>query len=264
MRAALAIARKELNIYFTTPLAYVLLMVVAFFGAQFFNGALDGYRFWATRALTYQQPQALEHMNLTDMVLGRLFGSIGVFIIIAAPFMSMRLLAGEKRHKTFELLMTSPVKPFSIVVGKYLASLVMVLAVIGICFLFPVILALFGEGTGGASAVEWQTVFTGLLGLFLLGAMAMAVGMFVSALTESEIAAGLISMIFLIGLWASTIFTIGTEGTVKELASALSSSEHLGSFITGRLELKDLVYYLSFVTLGLFLTGRAVEGHRWT
>jgi ABC-2 type transport system permease protein len=262
MRTAFAIARKELNISFTTPVAYVTFMVVAFFAAQFFNGSLDAYRFLTLRAMQMQNPQFMSQMNLTDMVVTRLFGSVGVFIVISAPFLSMRLFAEEKRSRTFELLMTAPVRPFEIVLGKYLASLAIVLASVGIVALFPVILSFFGRGSGG-SPVEWQTVATGLLGLFLLGAMSMAVGMFVSALTESVIVAALLSLIFLLALWVVTLFAVGSEGTVKELTSALSASEHLGPFLQGRIELKDVVYYLSFVALGLYLTDRAVEGHRW-
>lgn len=263
MRSALAIAKKEMNVYFTTPIAYVMFMVVAFFAAQFFNGALDGYRFYTTRFIQAQQVQMLEHLNLTDMVVTRLFGSIGVFIVIAAPFLSMRLLADEKRTGTFQLLMTSPVKPWQVVLGKYLAALGIMAVCLAIVAIYPFILAIYGSGTKGGSAVEWQTVFSGLLGLFLLGAMAMSVGLFISSLTESVIVAALVSLIFLLATWVVTIFTIGVEGPVKDFVSALSSSEHLGSFLSGRIELKDLVYYLSFVVLGLFLTDRAVEGHRW-
>jgi ABC-2 type transport system permease protein len=263
MRAALAIAKKELNVYFTTPIAYAMLMVVAFFAAQFFNGSLDAYRFVTLRALQMQSPQVLQNMNLTDMVVGRLFGSIGVFIVIAAPFLSMRLVAEEKRSRTFELLMTAPVRPWQIVVGKYLAALVLILAAIAVVALFPAILSFFARGSAGGAGIEWQTVGTGLLGLFLLGAMAMAVGLFVSALTESVIVAALVSLILLLALWVVTIFTIGVEGPVKDLTAALSASEHLGGFLQGRIELKDVAYYLSFVALGLYLTDRAVEGHRW-
>ncbi len=263
MRTALAVARKELNVSFTTPVAYVTFMVVAFFAAQFFNGSLDAYRFLSLRAIQFQNPQFMQQLNLTDMVVTRLFGSVGVFIVISAPFLSMRLFAEEKKSRTFELLMTAPVRPLEIVLGKYLASLAIVLVSVGIVALFPVILFFFGRGAGGGSAVEWQTVATGLLGLFLLGAMSMAVGMFVSALTESVIVAALLSLIFLLALWVVTLFAVGSEGTVKEITSALSASEHLSSFLQGRIELKDVVYYLSFVALGLYLTDRAVEGHRW-
>jgi len=175
----------------------------------------------------------------------------------------MRLLADEKRGRTFELLMTSPVRPIAIVAGKYLAALAVMAVSIGIVALFPALLSLFAKGAQGGSAVEWQTVGTGLFGLFLLGAMCMAVGLFVSALTESVIVAALVSLIVLLALWVVTLFTVGIEGPLRDLASGMSASEHLMPFLQGRIELKDVVYYLSFVALGLWLTDRAVEGHRW-
>lgn len=263
MRAALAIARKELSIAFTTPVAWVTFVVVAFFAAQFFNGALDAYRFLALRASQLQQA-GVESMNVTDMVVARLLGSMGVFIVIAAPFLSMRLVAEEKRARTFELLLTTPVRPIEIVVGKYLAALAMIALCVALVALFPAALSLFARGAEGGAGVEWQTVGTGLLGLFLLGAMAMAIGLFVSSLTESVIVAALVSLVVLLALWVVTIFAVGVEGPVKELVSALSSSEHLSGFLSGRIDLKDVVYYLSFVVLGLWLTERAIEGHRWS
>ena len=130
--------------------------------------------------------------------------------------------------------------------------------------LFPAVLSLFAKGAEGGAGVEWQTVGTGLLGLFLLGAMAMAIGLFVSSLTESVIVAALVSLVVLLALWVVTLFTVGVEGPVKELVAALSASEHLSGFLSGRIDLKDVVYYLSFVVLGLWLTERAIEGHRWS
>jgi ABC-2 type transport system permease protein len=263
MRSALAIAKKELNVYFTTPIAYVAFMVMAFFAAQFFTGSVDAYRNFVSRMSPYEGREVLERLNLTDVVVSRLFASVGVFIVISAPFLSMRLVAEEKRGRTFELLMTAPVRPFQIVAGKYLAALAVMAVSIGIVALFPVILSFFAKGAKGGSAIEWQTVGTGLLGLFLLGAMCMAVGLFVSALTESVIVAALVSLIVLLALWVVTIFTIGAEGPLKELATGMSASEHLMPFLQGRIELRDVVYYLSFVALGLWLTDRAIEGHRW-
>ena len=263
MRATLAIARKELAVYFTTPIAYVAFMVTAFFAAQFFTGSVDAYRTFAVRMSPYEAQGVMDRLNLTDLVVSRLFGSVGVFLVISAPFLSMRLLAEEKRGRTFELLMTTPVRPVEIVLGKYLAALGVTAVCVAIVGVFPVILSLFAKGAQGGSAVEWQTVATGLLGLFLLGAMSMAVGLFVSALTESVIVAALVALIVLLGLWVVTLFTVGAEGPLRDLASGLSSSEHLMAFLQGRIRLEDVVYYLSFVALGLWLTDRAVEGHRW-
>jgi ABC-2 type transport system permease protein len=263
MRSALAIAKKELDVYFTTPVAYVAFMVMAFFAAQFFTGSVEAYRTFASRISPDEGQQMLERLNLTDAVVSRLFASVGVFIVISAPFLSMRLVAEEMRARTFELLMTSPVRPVEIVVGKYLAALAVMAVSIGIVALFPAVLAFVAKGTKGGSPVEWQTVGTGLLGLFLLGAMAMAVGLFVSALTESVIVAALVSLIVLLALWVVTIFTVGVEGPMKELALGMSASEHLMPFLQGRIVLSDVVYYLSFVALSLWLTDRAIEGHRW-
>ena len=263
MRAAFGIARKELSVYFTTPVAWVVLVVVAFFSAEFFTGALEGFRFLTTRALQLHSSGLLDRMNLTDMVVARLFGSVALFLLITAPFLSMRLLAEERRASTFELLMTTPVRPAEIVLGKYLASLGVLLASLLIVAAYPALLAVLGAGAAGGGAVEWATVATGVLGLFLLGAMALAVGLFFSALTDTPVVAALLSLLVLLGLWVATMFTIGAGEPLRNLAEALSASEHLAGFLQGRIVLSDVLYYLSLATLGLFLADRAVEARRW-
>jgi len=264
MRSALAITRKELQVYFTTPAAYVALMVVAFFAAQIFAGSLEAYRALAVRLPASEEGQrALAQLNLTDFVVARLFAQVALFLLVTAPFLSMRLLAEERRARTLELLLTSPVRPAAIVAGKYLAALLVSAACVAVVAAFPAILSLFAKGARGGPAVEWATVATGLLGLLLLGAMCVAVGLFVSALTESVVVAALLSLVALLALWLVTLFTVGAEGPLREIAAGLSASEHLAAFLQGRVELADLVYYLSFVILGLWLAERAVEGRRW-
>jgi ABC-2 type transport system permease protein len=262
MRSVLAIAKKELNVYFTTPVAYVVFVVIAFFSALFFTGSVEWYRQIAAR-MSLEGPQMMERLNLTEVVVMRLFGSVGILFVFAAPVLSMRLMADEKRGHTFELLMTAPVRPIEIVFGKYLAALAVMTISIALVGMFPAVLSFFARGVQGGSAVEWQTVGTGLLGLFLLGAMAMAVGLFVSSLTESQAVAALGSFITLITLWLATIFTIGGQGPLTELAQGMSASEHLMPFLQGRIELKDILYYVSFIALGLWLTDRVIEGSRW-
>jgi len=263
MRAALAIARKELTVYLTTPVFWVMLMVVALFAALFFNGSLDAYRFLTLRAMQLQGAGVLEHLNLTDRVVSPLFGSVAVLLLIEAPFISMRLFAEERRARTLELLLTSPLRPAALVAGKYLAAMVVMGLSVLLVGLFPASLSLFAQGAQGGAAVEWQTVGTGLLGLLLLSAAATALGMFFSTLTESVLVAGLVSLIALLTLWVATIFTVGVEGPLRELATALSASEHLGAFLQGRVELKDVVYYLSIAALGVYLSDRVIEGSRW-
>ena len=264
MRAILPIARKELSVYFTTPVAWVVLVVVAFFSAQVFAGALDGFRLLATRAGEIPGgASVLERLNLTDTVVARLLGSVGLLLVVTTPFLSMRLVAEERRAGTFELLMTVPVRPAEIVLGKYVASLVVLGAVLLLVATFPAFLSVAGRGAQGGAAIEWPTVAAGLLGLFLLGAAALAVGLAFSALSDTPVVAALLSLLVLTGLWLATLFTVGAGGAARNLAAGLSASEHLAPFLQGRIALADVLYYLSLCVLGLFVAERAVEGRRW-
>ena len=264
MRALLAIARKELRTAFGTPLAWVVLVLVAFFSAQVFAGALDGFRLLATRAASLPGGEAVAaRMSLTDVVVARLLGSVGLLLVVAAPFLSMRLVAEERRAGTFELLMTSPVRPAQIVLGKYLATLVVLLAALAIVAVFPVLLSVLGRGARGGPAVEWATVASGLAGLLLLGAAALAVGLAFSALAGTPVVAALLSLLVLLGLWLAGSFTVGAGSAARNLAAGLSLSERLAPFLQGRVALADVTYFLSLCVLSLFVAERAVEGRRW-
>ena len=192
MRNTLAIARRELGSQFTTPWGWVLLTAMIAISSFFFFAMVETFRqvheiakqiSWARMG-----PDAAMYRNLTDGVVVQLWGVVTVITLFIAPFLSMRLFAEERRQKTFELLMTAPVRPFEIVLGKYLGAVLMVGITLGITILFPIILALFGTGQSG-SAVEWSTVLLGWGGLLLWGATCMAVGMFMSVMTESQMVA---------------------------------------------------------------------------
>jgi ABC-2 type transport system permease protein len=103
----------------------------------------------------------------------------------------------------------------------------------------------------------------GLLGLFLLGAAALAVGLAFSSLAGTPVVAALLSLLVLLGLWLSTMFTVGAASAARNLAAGLSASEHLAPFLQGRIAAADVLYYLSLCALGLFVAERAVEGRRW-
>ncbi len=264
MRATLAIARKELSVYFTTPLAWVVLVVVAFFSAQSFAGALDGFRLLATRAGEVPGGAAvLDRLNLTDAVVARLLASVGLLLVVTTPFLTMRLVAEEERAGTLELLLTAPVRPASVVAGKYLAALAVLAAALLLASAYPAVLAVVGRGAAGGAAVEWPTVAAGLLGLFLLGAAALAVGLAFSALAGTPVVAALLTLLVRLGLWLATMFTVGAAPAARNLAAGLSASEHLAPFLQGRVALADVLYYLSLSALGLFVAERAVEGRRW-
>ena len=264
MRNLLSIARKELNIYFTTPLPYALFSVSTVFMGFFLIGVIQKFQQLSLAAM--QMPQYLDSslLNLTDFVVLPCIHQTGLLVAITAPFLSMRLIAEEKRQRTFELLMTAPIRPIELVLGKYLSGVFILTLTLGLAFLAPAMLERFAISVDGASGIEWSTVRVAFLGLFLWACAAMAIGLFVSALTDSQAVAAIISLLALILLWSVGWMGQNAEGIVQTVLLYLSAPNHLMGFVQGIVRLEDLVYFLSFVALGLFLSHRAIEGQRWT
>ncbi len=270
MRTTLAIARKELSIYFTTPLAYFFFFIMAgaaafFFvvGLQTFKQVQDMARAVTWARLVQVQPGAEAFKNLTDGVVLQLWNVILIITLFAAPFLSMRLFAEERRHKTFELLMTSPVRPVEIVLGKYLGGLGVITATLGITIVFPLVLTLFGSSESGR-ALEWSTVLMGYFGLLLWGATCMALGMFFSSLTESQMLAAFLTFAVLLLWWLLNSLAQSTEEPLRSVINHLSFNSQLQELMRGVLDLKALVFFGSVISFSLVLTHRAVEAQRWT
>jgi len=265
MRNALAIAKKELSIYFTTPIAYVVFAAMTVIASYFFIAAIK--QFSEASMMAMQMPQYADpnRLNLTDHVIAPVVFNMGIFFAFVTPLVSMRLLAEEKKQKTFELLMTAPVRPWEIVLGKYLGGLVIMLLTVALLMVLPFILDSFAAsaGSGGAGGIEWQTTLAAYFGLFLWSAMALALGLFISSLTDSQIVAAIISILLLLLLWLATWMAGGLEGVPRDVISYLSASQHLVAFVRGIFNLQDLFYYLSWIVLAVFLTHRAVEAQRW-
>jgi ABC-2 type transport system permease protein len=261
MNNAIAIAKKELNIYFATPIAYVMFTLFVVIGSYFFLRLLGAYEQASLMYMRFNQPEVMNRLNFQDAIFRNLFGNLGVILIFIIPFLTMRLVAEEKRTKTIELLYTTPVTPSQIVWGKYLASLGILACALLLTVTYPVLVQLVAKDTNG---VEWRSVGLGYLGLFLMGAAYMAIGLFISSLTESQVVAALITFVVLLMTWIIGWTASESEGWVRDLVTYLASVSHLDSFSKGTLDLKDVVYFLSIIVLGLFATNRAVEAHRWS
>jgi ABC-2 type transport system permease protein len=261
MRNAIAIAKKELNIYFATPIAYVMFTLFVVIGSYFFLRLLGAYEQASLAYMRFQQPEMMNRLNFQDAIFRNLFGNLGVILIFIVPFLTMRLVAEEKRQKTIELLYTTPVTPAEIVWGKYLACLAILVIALGLTLTYP-LLVQFNAGAG--NGVEWRSVLLGYAGLFFMGAAYMAIGLFISSLTESQVVAALITFVVLLMTWIIGWSAGDAEGWVRDLVTYLSSVSHLDSFSKGTIDLKDIVYFLSLIVLGLFATTRAVESHRWS
>ncbi|MFL5393735.1 MAG: ABC transporter permease [Myxococcales bacterium] len=261
MKNAIAIAKKELNIYFATPIAYVMFTLFVVIGSYFFLRLLGAYEQASLMYMRFQGGEMANRLNFQDAIFRNLFGNLGVILIFIIPFLTMRLVAEEKRQKTMELLYTTPVTPGQIVWGKYLAAILILVCTLALTLLYPLLVQLVARDQSG---VEWRSVFLGYLGLFLLGAAYTALGLFISSLTESQVVAALITFVVLLMTWIIGWTAAETEGTTREVVTYLSSVSHLDSFSRGTLDLKDLVYFVSICALGLFATHRAIEAHRWS
>jgi ABC-2 type transport system permease protein len=261
MSNSIAIARKELNIYFATPIAYVMFTLFVVIGSFFFLSLLSQYEYVSMQYMRFNNPEMMSRLNFQDMIFRGLFGNLGVILIFIVPFLTMRLVAEEKRSRTIELLYTTPVTPLEVVLGKYLAALAILACALGLTLLYPALLQVLAKDTAG---VEWRSVLLGYLGLFLIGAAYMAIGLFISALTQNQAVAAMATFAVLLMTWIVGWSAQKLEGALRDIVLYLTAVTHLDSFSRGVLEPKDLLYFLSIVVLGLYATHRAVEAHRWS
>lgn len=270
MRNILAIARKELTVYFTTPWAWLAFTAMTFVSSYFFIASLYDF----TSAQEIGQARGWDNVpasyrNLTDGVVVQLWGSIAVVTLFIAPFLSMRLFAEERRQKTLELLMTTPLRSAEIVLGKYLGGLGIIGTTLGLTIIYPVILAAFGApdvkaSGGGAQVLEWSTVWLGYLGLLLWGATCMAIGMLLSALTESQALSAILTFAVLLIWMLIRFFSRVVEGAARDLVNYISFDTQLENLMKGVLDLRALVFFGSIIAMMLLLTHRALERQRWT
>jgi ABC-2 type transport system permease protein len=265
MRNAFAIAKKELSIYFTTPLAYIVMTAMVLISAFFFMSFLQQFVQIqeAARIYTWARLGPDVPRNLTDGVILPLWGTVVILVVFAAPLLTMGLFAREKRERTFELLMTAPVRPWEVVFGKYLGGLGVTAATLGSTIVFPAIIAAFGTSESG-QALEWQTVLLGYGGLALLGGLAVAVTMLVSSFTQSEFLAGFIGLVLmLVWLLFRAMGQAFDDQSVRSVINYVSLDTHLQSMMKGVLELKGLVLFASAISLCLLITHRKLESERW-
>ncbi|MFL6449538.1 MAG: ABC transporter permease [Bryobacteraceae bacterium] len=253
MRNVWTIARRELYSYFVSPVAWVLLTIFAFLSGLFsYIISASFVRF----SLEGQMSGQGGPMNLNEQVIAPLFSNIAVVGLFLIPLISMRLFAEEKRQGTIELLVTSPVHDVEIVLGKWLSAVLMYASLLVVLLLDFSFLFIYGSP-------DWKPVVTGLLGILLQGACLLALGTFISTTTRNQIVAGAVGFALALVLWILNWTTsFGNSDTVQVL-NYLSIVSHMDSFTRGVVDTKDIVYYLSMIFLGLFLTTRSLESLRW-
>src|SRR5580658_7107536 len=253
MRNILIIWRKELRSYFTSPIAYLMLTMFALIFGFFFWNSL-GY--FGLMGMESQMRGQMMPMNLNEIVIRPLLSNVGVIGLFFIPMITMRLFAEEKRTGTIELLTTSPVRDMEIILGKWLAAMILYACLLLFTALNFAFLFHYGNP-------DWKPLAVGYLGLLLQAGTLLALGTFISTLTKNQIIAGAATFGVCLLLWVLE-WTSGyeTAGWARVLAY-LSVITHFDSFARGVIDSKDVIFYLSGIFLGLFLTARSMESLRW-
>ena len=263
MRNAAHVCAKELRIFFTTWTSYVLFASFLLISAFFFQRLVIEYQFRTMQYMQMRDETTLAAMNLTDWVMAPLLMNVTVFFLFMLPILTMRLFAEERRQKTLELLLTCPVRPTELVLGKFFAGATVMGVMLGLTLLFPALLDVFGRTAGAPSPVDWRTVGTAYFGMFLLGASFVSVGTFTSSLSESQIVSVLISFASLLMFYVIGMAARGQEGAWQQVLQYLSINSHLEAFLRGMIRLSDVVYFSSLIFVGLFFCQRVIDAERW-
>lgn len=241
------ICKKEIKSYFVSPIGYILLGFYAVLIGSFFWQMIGAYIFYSAR-----QP----NLNVNEVVVRSMIGNMGVVGLFLLPLITMRLFAEEKRQGTVELLFTSPVTDVQILLGKWLSAMLMYAAMIGFASLSMLFLFAY-------STPDWKPMLVGYLGLLLQGGAMLAIGTFISTLTKNQIVAAAATFVVCLTLWIMDWSASFESATWAKVLAYLSVNSHMEGFGRGTIELKDVVYYVSMIFFGLFLTSRSLESLRW-
>lgn len=253
MRNVWIVFRKELRSYFASPIAYVLMTMFAVVCGFFFWNALG---FFLIRGVEMQMRGGAFPMNVNEEVIRPLLSNFSVIGLFFIPMITMRLFAEEKRSGTIELLATSPIRDVEIILGKWLAALGLYVCMLLFTALSLAFLFVYGNP-------DWKPLLLGYLGLLLQAGSLLGIGTLISSMTRNQIIAAAATFAVCLLLWIVD-WPAGYEtATWARVLSYMSVITHLGSFAKGVLDLKDVVYYVSLIFLGLFLTTRSLESLRW-
>ena len=254
MRNTLAIADKEVRSYFASPIAYIIIGLFALLFGFFFYVYLMAFDRQSQQMMQFGG--AGGGANINQMMIRGLFQNAAVIILFVMPMITMRTYSEEKRSGTIELLLTSPVSDLQIILGKYLGALTLYATMLLVTMIYMGILFWIGEP-------EWRPIATGYLGLLLMGGCFLSAGLLISSLTKNQIVAGFLTFATFLMLWIINWPGEYSGPTTRDLLNYLSITQHFDDFARGVIDTKDVVYYLSFITFGLFLTAKSVDSERW-
>ncbi len=248
------IMKKELRLYFTTPVAYGVMFCFLLVTGYFFFSIFSFYTMASMQSA--MNPQMGRDLNVTDSVMRPLFSNMSVILLLLMPLVTMRLFAEERRSGTIELLLTYPVRDGAVLLGKFFAALVLYAVMLAFTLAYPGIVVYFAR-------VEWGPLLTSYVGLLLMGATFIAVGVCISSFFENQIMAGTVTFVVLLMFWVIGWSADAAGGIWKAVLSELSIIEHYDTFAKGIFDTKDVIYYVNFTILALFIGLKSLEARRW-
>jgi ABC-2 type transport system permease protein len=238
--------------YFASPIAYIIIGLFAL---------LFGWFFYVYLHVFVEQSQRMSMMgggnvNVNEQMIRGVLQNAAVIILFVMPMITMRTYSEEKRSGTIELLLTSPLTDFEIIVGKFLGAMGLFCAMLVVTMIDVAILFRLGNP-------EWRPIAAGYLGLLLMGGCFISVGLLISSLTKNQIVAGFMTFAVFLMLWVINWLADSSGPTGQAILSFLSITDHFDDFTKGIIDTKHLAYYVSFITFGLFLTAKSVDSERW-
>jgi ABC-2 type transport system permease protein len=260
MRHIPTVAGRELRSLFVSPVAYGVLSLFSILGGIFFILYVAEFSEWVFRLQQMQAMEQLETVNLSDHLVTGFYGSMTMVLLFLIPGITMGLFTSEKANSTQELLLTSPLTIWDIVLGKFVAAALFVALLTAIVGMFPMILFLYGDP-------EFGKTIAGLLGVLLVGWTYAAIGCFASSVTRSQVLAFLITFVILLCiLLVPAIADLGIATTSSGVADALrwlSTGAHFEELSKGLVDTADLAYFVVVIGIFLFMTKAVVESVRW-
>lgn len=257
MRGFLTISKKDLKSFFFSPIFYIVAFFCTVVMSWVFPIQLAQFNEMSKNFMLQQQGLPPQQLNIHYALFLRQLSYLNLMLIFIVPALTMRLLSEEKKMKTFDLLLTSPVTSVEIVLGKYVASLGAVFGVVFLSFLYCAWTSFF-------ASFSWPLLLVAFFGIFMVGSVYAAMDLFCSALTESALAAFVMSVILNVSIW---FVGIGAEVAdaqwLRAVLEHISINSHLSAFVEGTLRTSAVVFLLSVVGLFVFLAERVVESSRW-
>jgi len=249
MRSLLLVAKREFVGYWTTPVAYVVVVVFLVLSGIFFFGQLSQF-------VNASRAAQSAPVDVNQELIRPYLYSASVMLLFLLPLVSMRLVSEDIRLGTLEILLTTPLRESALTLGKFLASL----GLLAVLLLGPLahVLVLFVFGKP-----EMAPILTGFVGLFLTGAAYLSLGLFVSALTQNQIIAATTSFALFMALWLLHWLGESTKGVLSRILTYASFVDHFDSFGKGVLATQDFVFYLSLIALGVYGATQAILSRRW-